>query len=919
MTSSPPGSMLDWIGSCAELPGPGHTRGGLWQAFAPLKLPAMRFRTSCTVSALVLTASVCVLAAPPVAVGSDKPAQIVDFRYAPNWWQTCIGLTDDWCKTLVTKEGALLYDFPGSQDGMRTRILAGISEPATWVKQELVSPRVPIVRTISRTGDVEITAEAFAVTPEGNKPVAARSGLQVQRLDFASDNLDFAKPTQPCQAAFRSVAVHWSGRIHYCFAQPESALASGSKYTVALGFCEGYWKKPAQRVMDIRINGKLVRTIDPAKDHGQNVPFVLTFDAADEDHDGWIDVEVSAAAGAPDQNAILSAMWIYPAGQCPPADELVTSTPTKVPPLVFVDCGAEPIAGSPREDLVILHLKNTGKTPVAVNPLVRVETQYPVDAKAADRVRVGMLTDVLTSPAPPRIETAASGTVMHLPAVALAPGAEQRVAVTVARGAQKAAAIDIEDALSRRAAAEKYWRNLPLPYDRFSVPDTGVQAVLDSSIRNIYQAREIKRGLPAFQVGPTCYRGLWVVDGSFLMEAVAFLGRTDEARSGIGYLMSFQRDDGSVMIIDGHLKETGIALWALSRHARLTGDRRWLAGMWPKVEAAVHWIHATRERASTDPKALEYGLFPPGFTDGGIGGINPEYSNTYWTLIGLRAAVESAYWLGRSAEADEWQRAYDSFMAAFRQAARRDVRVDSKGNRYLPIVMGAGANSFTPQRGQWAFLHAVYPGQLFAADDPLVQGNMAMLKSVECEGLVLDTGWLKYGLWNYFGSFYAHAWLWLGDGSKAADTLYAFANHASPLMAWREEHRPRGEDPSGRLTVGDMPHNWASAEFVRLVRHLLVLERGNELHLLEGLPAAWVRPGMVTRANKIPTDFGPMSVELAVAADGRRAKFRLTTPKRTPPARIVLHLDSWSGRKGSIELPVSGTIRRTLDIVHATK
>ena len=84
------------------------------------------------------------------------------------------------------------------------------------------------------------------------------------------------------------------------------------------------------------------------------------------------------------------------------------------------------------------------------------------------------------------------------------------------------------------------------------IPDAGVQALLDSSIRNIYQAREIKQGLPAFQVGPTCYRGLWVVDGSFLLEAITYLGRANETRNGVKYLMSFQRDDGSYMLMDGH-------------------------------------------------------------------------------------------------------------------------------------------------------------------------------------------------------------------------------------------------------------------------------------------------------------------------------------------------------------------------------
>ena len=310
------------------------------------------------------------------------------------------------------------------------------------------------------------------------------------------------------------------------------------------------------------------------------------------------------------------------------------------------------------------------------------------------------------------------------------------------------------------------------------------------------------------------------------------MGRTEEARNGIRYLLSFQRPDGAIMLIDGHWKETGIALWAVTRHARLTDDKKWLAEVWPQLEKGFAYIRTLREKASADPKALTYRLLPEGFSDGGLGGINPEYTNVYWTLAGLKAAVDAARWLGKNEQAQAWQAEYDDFYATFRRAAERDARTDSHGNRYVPIDMRKDAK-ISPQKAQWAFLHAVFPGKVFAADDPLVLGNMAMLRAVEAEGLVRDTGWVTSGVWNYFGSFYAHGWLWMGQGQKAARTLYDFANHASPLLCWREEQMPRGE---GDAICGDMPHNWASAEFIRLVRDLLVLERGDELHLFEGLP-----------------------------------------------------------------------------------
>ena len=223
-------------------------------------------------------------------------------------------------------------------------------------------------------------------------------------------------------------------------------------------------------------------------------------------------------------------------------------------------------------------------------------------------------------------------------------------------------------------------------------------------------------------------------------------------------------------------------LWIVTRHARLTGDKDWLRQQWPKLEGAFNFICRLREQASKDPKALYYRLIPPGMSDGGVPGDNAEYTNVYWTLLGMRAAIGGARWLGKTEQADQWQREYDDFYAAFRKAAERDMQVDPQGNPYLPIVMGNMGHRL-PQCAQWAFCHAVFPGKLFASDDPLVRGNMAMLQATEREGMVYGTGWMPDGIWGYFGSFYGHAWLWLGDGQKAARNALCLRQSA-PRRCW---------------------------------------------------------------------------------------------------------------------------------------
>jgi hypothetical protein len=438
-----------------------------------------------------------------------------------------------------------------------------------------------------------------------------------------------------------------------------------------------------------------------------------------------------------------------------------------------------------------------------------------------------------------------------------------------------------------------FWTRQDFPYGTVRVPDRTMQGILDSCIRNIYQAREIKNGLPIFQVGPTCYRGLWIVDGCFILEAMSYLGRGLEARAGIEHILTRQGPDGSFDILGKYWKENGIVLYILYKHVLLTGDLAWLKAKWGTVQTLVGVIRRLREESRKDPAAPEAGLMPPGFPDGGIGGIAAEYTNVYWNLAGLRAAVEAARLVG-APELEAWEAEYRDFRDAFQRAAKRDAKPGRDGLMVLPILMAPNPD-ILPVRGQWAFCHAVFPGKIFEAGDPLARGNMALLDDNQSEGLVYGTGWMADGIWNYFGSFYGHAHLWLGNGPKAAEILYAFANHASPLGAWREEQPLLGQDKKGGRFVGDMPHNWASAEFIRLVRNLLVLERGRELHVLEGLPRTWLAANAETALRDVATDFGPVSFSLKVSADGRTADFEITPPASPSLQKVIVHLGAWAG------------------------
>jgi hypothetical protein len=118
-----------------------------------------------------------------------------------------------------------------------------------------------------------------------------------------------------------------------------------------------------------------------------------------------------------------------------------------------------------------------------------------------------------------------------------------------------------------------------------------------------------------------------------------------------------------------------------------------------------------------------------------------------------------------------------------------------------------------------------------------------------------------------------------------------------------------------------MPHNWASAEFVRLVRHLLVFEVGDGLQVLPGVPDAWLRPGDRIRALATPTRFGPVDLDARVDVDGAVQLDLALADTGPPPASVRLRLPgaftdvTVNGAPvpdgGWIALPVAGRIHVT--------
>jgi hypothetical protein len=420
---------------------------------------------------------------------------------------------------------------------------------------------------------------------------------------------------------------------------------------------------------------------------------------------------------------------------------------------------------------------------------------------------------------------------------------------------------------------------------------------IEACARNILQAREVRGGKLTFQVGPTCYRGLWVVDGNFILEAARYLGLDKEALAGLRTTWDGQLSTGQVLGGGGkeHWKDTAIAMFTLVRQCELSQDWRLLRELEPQVAHAIAFLRALKTLAVRQGSALGgYGLLAKGFADGGIGEVRDEFTNTLWALAGLKAIAEAA----QSQHIDSLKDAallYAELQAAFAMAAPREMRRYATGFDYLPMVLKNDPDwelsddwdRPRPQSAQWALSQAIYPGRVFDPQDPVVRGHARLMQAVTREGIPAETGWSHHhSVWNYNAAFVAEVYLWLGMRQAAHDTFIGFLNHASPQYCWREEQPLQNALVSSY--VGDMPHNWASAECIRYVRHMLALEDGAHLRLLAGVTAAELAAGKPYRLAGTPTRFGRLNMNLEPLDRGQGWRLAFEREPGPLPAQLSL-------------------------------
>jgi hypothetical protein len=455
---------------------------------------------------------------------------------------------------------------------------------------------------------------------------------------------------------------------------------------------------------------------------------------------------------------------------------------------------------------------------------------------------------------------------------------------------------------------------------------SGMQATLPPVVEHLWaQYRSSRADLliladdGAIHPGPTIYDSFWIRDSSVEAIACALAGDDGLAGSQLGrrHLEVFQTGAGRIgpagefgFFGGEHERDgrewdaNGEALWAFGKFDRIQGPPTAFGSKvyWPYVLEGARWI---RDNRSAD------GIMLSGWSAEHLGDADqPHYWDDLWSLAGLYEAARIAERIGANDVAELWG-AFDSLKSATAASIRwvlDQQRAEGAWETYVPSGPGADRGLYSTIIGAAAYFHPTrlyYGAKLGDAIDRAFRLTLDTIWSHFIEGgFRHDKSWSAYG--PYLTLQLAHAFLLVGDldrmdallGWTIGNAGYARVSRYDgsderwqvTTGTWNEQHAyPVANNFAGMpfrdWYMGDIPHGWAAAEFMLLLRAMLFFEAGEddvrELYIAPGILPRWLRGAggeSVIVTNAATTYAARFGYTLAHDEANRRVSIDITQP-----------------------------------------
>ncbi|MCX7625612.1 MAG: hypothetical protein N2Z21_05310 [Candidatus Sumerlaeaceae bacterium] len=420
-----------------------------------------------------------------------------------------------------------------------------------------------------------------------------------------------------------------------------------------------------------------------------------------------------------------------------------------------------------------------------------------------------------------------------------------------------------------KSQSREAWEKLLDEGMSLTVPDARLSACFEANRATLLLLHDGAN----ITAGPFTYHRHWFRDAAFMLNALEKLGYNMLCRQVLATYPARQWKNGYFCAQKGEWDSNGEAIWSLVEHARFTRDMHFLGEVYPAIRRGAQWIEHKRHDV-TITKKKPRGLLPAGFSAEHLGPNDFYYWDNFWSLRGLLDAAEAATLLGNRQEAEifkTWARNYE---ADLKRSIEREIERNPAG--VLPAAPGR-----PPDAGMIGNICAAYPLALYdIRSTPWLEKTVRFIRDHLFHGDGFYQEMIHSGVNSYLTLQMAQCLLLLDDPG-AFDLINYMLQLGSPTLCWPEAIHPRTRGGC----MGDAHHGWAAAEWVLLLRSLIVVERSHELHITPCVPEEWYHDGTRMEVQRAPTYFG--TLDLAIKTETGHVHLSLQPQWSSLPDKLV--------------------------------
>src|SRR5208282_2105713 len=376
---------------------------------------------------------------------------------------------------------------------------------------------------------------------------------------------------------------------------------------------------------------------------------------------------------------------------------------------------------------------------------------------------------------------------------------------------------------------------------------------------------EINRDGVQLQPGSRNYKRSWIRDGSLMSAAMMHFGVMKPAKEFIEWYTQFVHPDGYVPAIVENDKPLstlecdafGEYIYLVAEYWKFNHDEKFAKQYYPvakRVAEHIEKLHVEGQEShknATGMEALYYGLLTPSISHEGYGSPVHSYWDNYFAILGLKDAAALAVAVGKPEEA-----AHDLAVAA---DLRKDVvnSIEAAAKYYKLDIIVSCPDYGEPDASGVAILVNPCDEMSYMPQDLLRNTFDAYYEKClgRADGTVTWSGYTPYEFRN-IGVFAR-----LGDKDRAMWLMRWFTKDTRPL-GWNQWAEVVFQDPRAPVYIGDMPHTWCAAEFVREIRDFFAYEEDLDKSLVfcSGVPEDWLQ-GRGIHVQDLPTAYGKISLK----------------------------------------------------------